>query len=312
VTSGECRDNGRAARAASDLPRYLRDKGEASKPGLSDEKAARMMIALREGRTLNKFGVTAPRVEAYFRTHPEYAREARPLIAANIKAANLRKGAKRRAQTHCKYGHPLSGKNLYSAPGRRERKCWACIKERDRAPRPASEVQLQQVTAALNAGKTISEICWGKVDGEIVARPLLTFRKLRLHRQMNPDYEQFVQSVISSSNSKGQRRRFNPERFRITIIRSQTDDFHKVLAMLPERLANRDDVAATVFEELASGKLRRDQVKLRLSGYIAEQNEMFPIKYRKFGDRALVSLDELIFQDASMTRGDTITSGLWD
>jgi hypothetical protein len=53
-------------------------------------------------------------------------------------------------------------------------------------------------------------------------------------------------------------------------------------------------------------------VKLRLSGYIAEQNEMFPIKYRKFGDRALVSLEELVFQDGSMTLGDTISRGLWD
>jgi hypothetical protein len=129
---------------------------------------------------------------------------------------------------------------------------------------------------------------------------------------MNPDYEQFVQSVMASSNSTAQQRRSNPERFRMTIIRSQNDDFLKVLAMLPERLANRDDVAATIFEDLASGRLRRDQVKLRLSGYIAEQNEMFPIKYRKFGDRALVSLDELVFQDGSTTLGDTISRGLWD
>jgi hypothetical protein len=45
--------------------------GEASKPGLSDEKAARMMVALREGRTLRKFSVKAPRLEAYFKAHPE-------------------------------------------------------------------------------------------------------------------------------------------------------------------------------------------------------------------------------------------------
>jgi hypothetical protein len=44
--------------------------GEASKPGLSDEKAARMMTALREGRTLRKFGVKAPRLDAYFEAHP--------------------------------------------------------------------------------------------------------------------------------------------------------------------------------------------------------------------------------------------------
>jgi hypothetical protein len=33
--------------------------------GLSEEKAARMMVALRGGGTLNKFGLKAPRLEAY-------------------------------------------------------------------------------------------------------------------------------------------------------------------------------------------------------------------------------------------------------
>jgi hypothetical protein len=58
---------------------------------LTETKAARMMVALREGRTLRKFGVRAPRLEAYFKAHPAYALEARPLIEANAKAAFLRK-----------------------------------------------------------------------------------------------------------------------------------------------------------------------------------------------------------------------------
>jgi hypothetical protein len=81
-------------------------------PGLSDEKAAQMMVALRGGGTLNKFGVRAPRLEIYFNAHPGYALEARPLIEANAKAALLRKGARFRNQanqTHCMRGHPLSG-----------------------------------------------------------------------------------------------------------------------------------------------------------------------------------------------------------
>ena len=58
---------------------------------LTETKAARMMVALREGRTLRTFGVRAPRLEAYFKAHPAYALEARPLIEANAKAAFLRK-----------------------------------------------------------------------------------------------------------------------------------------------------------------------------------------------------------------------------
>jgi hypothetical protein len=51
--------------------------------GLSDEKAARMMVALREGRTLRTFGVKSPRLEAYFNAHPEFVQEALPLIEEN-------------------------------------------------------------------------------------------------------------------------------------------------------------------------------------------------------------------------------------
>jgi hypothetical protein len=75
--------------------------------GLSDEKAARMMAALREGRTLRTFGVKPAKLEAYFDVRPEYAQEARPLIEANMKAAFLRKGAYLREKTHCVNGHLL-------------------------------------------------------------------------------------------------------------------------------------------------------------------------------------------------------------
>jgi hypothetical protein len=54
--------------------------------GLTDEKAARMMAALRVGQTLRIFGVKAPPLDAYFKTHPEYAREALPLIKTNREA----------------------------------------------------------------------------------------------------------------------------------------------------------------------------------------------------------------------------------
>jgi hypothetical protein len=66
-----------------------------------------MMAALREGRTIRSFGVKAPRLEAYFKANPEYAREALPLIAANKEAATRRKGDRLRNRTHCKNGHPF-------------------------------------------------------------------------------------------------------------------------------------------------------------------------------------------------------------
>jgi hypothetical protein len=85
--------------------------------GLSNEKAARMMAALCQGRTLRTFGVKTPRLEAYFKAHPEFAREARPLIEANAKAAHMRKGARLRDRPHCKHGHSLEGARTYTKDG---------------------------------------------------------------------------------------------------------------------------------------------------------------------------------------------------
>jgi hypothetical protein len=101
-------------------------------PGLSDEKAARIMLGLRGGKTLRLLWVKAPRLEVYFSSHPEYAQEARPLIAANMKAARRRKGARLRDKTQffCLKGlHPMIGDNVRidpSRPGRRA--CLACRK----------------------------------------------------------------------------------------------------------------------------------------------------------------------------------------
>jgi hypothetical protein len=36
------------------------------------------------------------------------------------------------AKTHCKYGHPLSGENLYVPPGSGTRKCRECVRRRKR------------------------------------------------------------------------------------------------------------------------------------------------------------------------------------
>jgi hypothetical protein len=81
-------------------------------------------------------------------------------------------------------------------------------------PDPASQEQIRQVTAALNAGKTIKEICWGTVSDKKVNRPILNFRKLKLHRELNPDFNRFVVSAMADHNSKGQIRRFDRENAR--------------------------------------------------------------------------------------------------
>jgi hypothetical protein len=44
---------------------------------------------------------------------------------------------------------------------------------------------------------------------------------------------------------------------------------------------------------------------------IADHNKRFPTKYAKFGNSPLVSLDEVLFEDGTTTRGDTVSRGLW-
>jgi hypothetical protein len=71
-------------------------------------------------------------------------------------------------------------------------------------------------------------------------------------------------------------------------------------------------VVQTIFEDLLSGLLKLEDVRSRVSEYVTAQDRMFPTKFAKFGNDPLVSLDEVMFEDGSTTRGDTVSRGLWD
>jgi hypothetical protein len=53
-------------------------------------------------------------------------------------------------------------------------------------------------------------------------------------------------------------------------------------------------------------------VAARVQTYVAAHNRLFPTKFAKFGDSALLSLDEVMFDDRTATRGDKVSGGLWD
>ena len=85
-----------------------------------------MMAGFREGRTLRGYHVCAARFQSYCDAHPEYAREALPLIAENKEAARLRRGERLRNLTHCKRGHPLSEARIRPYSGWTLRACRRC------------------------------------------------------------------------------------------------------------------------------------------------------------------------------------------
>jgi len=95
-------------------------------------------------------------------------------------------------------------------------------------------------------------------------------------------------------------------------VRDNNNEYYKIRDMIPEQNPHRDDIVARIFEDLLSGSLKRDEVPARVKVYIAELNRLYPTKYAKFGDSQLVSLDEVLFEDGTATRGDTVSRGLWD
>lgn len=288
--------------------------------GLSDEKAARIMVGLREGYTTRKFWVGTARLEAYLVAHPEYAREARPLMEANTRAARKRKGSRLRDLTRlfCLKGlHPMTGNNVRIDPSRGRRACLACRNIARDNPPLITPIVLTKIKQALEAGASQSQICngapvgGGKIDRSLI---LTTNHKFYQQRRLDPEFNKFVLAHLVDSLSTGQQARWRRSRTRIrtAAARNEANDYQAIRAMVPAHLPDRDDIVSTIFEDLLTGALKREDVKVRVSFYVAAQNQLFSTKYRKFGDSPLVSLDEVMFEDGSTTRSDTVSRGLWD
>jgi hypothetical protein len=127
--------------------------------GLSDERAARFMFALRDGTTPHIFGVNSKSLETYFAAHPDYASEARPLIEANAKAARHRKGDKLRSTTHCRAGlHLMSGDNVFIDGTHGRRRCLACRRASTAKAEEMRPEVVAVVKAALQNGATFSHM----------------------------------------------------------------------------------------------------------------------------------------------------------
>jgi hypothetical protein len=268
-------------------------------PGLSEDKAARMMAALRDGQTLRKFGVRASRLEAYFRANPKYAQEALPLIERNADAARHRKGHLKH-RTHCKLGHPLSGENvMITSEG--WRRCRTCDVRSHDENRRMTEQQGRMVVAALNEGKTIANITKSGTPDYI-----LNHRALLLFRQKHPKFERFVLR-LSSANAKIHHAEASARLAQMhrapAIAERGADIFALIRSAVPTTLPAqvRDDVIGAMALEVVEGKLRPADIRRRVSEYITAQ-------YRQFSKFGPVSLDARLYEDGNATLLDRLST----
>jgi hypothetical protein len=237
-------------------------------------------------------------------------------MAWAISKANTSKGKGNalRVTTHCRAGlHAMTGENVFIDGTHGRRRCLACRRASTaRLPMIAIEV-VEKVKLALTRGASISQITQGKPVGGgkrssslVIASP----KALKRYRIENPDFDRFVMAAMSDSLIVGQRLRH--QRKANAAKREETNDYFRVRALVPVGNPHRDDIVSRIFEALLSGSLKREDIGIRIKVYVTELSRLFPTNYAKFGNSPLVSLDEVMFEDGSATRGDTVSRGLWE
>src|SRR3982074_1344618 len=121
--------------------------------GLSEEKAARVLIGLREGQTIRQFDVKPAKFDQYCAANPSYATEAQPLRATNTRAALVRKGGLS-TRSHCKNVHSLKDDFIRKYRGWTIRACKICEHTRGGRGGAVRRDAVSAVKAAIERGVT--------------------------------------------------------------------------------------------------------------------------------------------------------------
>ncbi|WP_441229414.1 hypothetical protein AB7828_03550 [Tardiphaga sp. 215_C5_N2_1] len=254
--------------------------------------------------------VSASKLRKHCATYPEYGAEVDRLAEINRRKADENKGSKRRNSTHCKHGHPLSGNNVgvHIVGKCRGRYCKTCQKRRGATGGIMRADVLLKVKDLLSRGVPITQIQSKALGSKYYAVPSAI---LATYRRANPEFNLFVLDSIKGSNCRGQQ--FRHQRIRSARAREEANDYYRIQALVPMHLPDyvRDDITQNVMTALLEGSLLRSDVRSRIGRFVADHQRMFPTKYAKFGNATLVSLDEVMFDTSSTTRGDTISEGLW-
>jgi len=133
---------------------------------------------------------------------------------------------------------------------------------------------ISKVTAALERGAAVGSIMQGKPVGGGQYDPSLILMHpaaLARYRAANPDYDQFVKLQTRNNNSRG--RRIWRRRAR---RRTEANDYHAIRAMIPANFPEPEDLVSRIFEDILSGALRREDVRLRIRFYVTEHKPHVP------------------------------------
>jgi hypothetical protein len=297
----------------SEIHRVAYLKWRDAPPGMSPALADEFMQEIKSGKTIRmltsgmkKYGpaiVSRDRFKKHCELHPEWGQL---VLAMSDETGRSRKGIHQTNKTHCPNGHPFAEHGRIAIhKGYRSRQCRACERLRYAEGHPIKPDVLRQVKVRLAAKAPLSSFTKAGSSGYLVK-----FSTLARYRRENPDFNRLVLNVIEGSNSRAQLLRY--QRGRNNAVRDQNNDYYKIREMVPAQLADRDDIVSMIIEDLLTGALKREDVRDRVRAYIKAQNRLLPSKHRKFGDGLLDSLDEVMFEDGSTTRGDTVSRGLWD
>ncbi len=168
--------------------------------------------------------------------------------------------------------------------------------------------------SAVAAGATMSQLAHGRLPGGKKTKYLAPYKNIKVTRTIDPEFDAFLSSRLPVNSQSGRSRSIviRKTRAQTSVARQEQNDYHTIRSLISESNPHRDDIVARIFEDMLGGTLNREEVPHRIKIYVAELNRLYPTKYAKFGDARLVSLDEVMFEGGTATRGDTVSRGLWD
>ena len=278
--------------------------------GLTPELASKFMLNLHGGKTIrdmttsggDSYICSMERFRVHCRLNPEWSATVRKLSETNgnkKKSVNAARSLATRLM--CLKGlHPMTADNV------RVRKCGLrycreCQRTLEKNPR--IDVILPVV------GKITSSLQRGQRLNATLKKYGVGIKVYTRFREINADFDTNVREALQN---KGARQQVRAVQVHVARVRRQNDDYHTIRGLIPESNPHRDDILARIFEDMLGGSLKRAEVPSRIKIYVTELNRLYPTKYAKFGDGQLFSLDEVMFDGGTSTRGDYVSRSLWD